>query len=348
MESFLTTSQRDRLSLLQRKVVDKSKYVRVTVLLLLDKGRSVTAIADDLGIDQSTVYRYKQVYEADGLDIYLETNYKGKWGLLSCIEISILRKELERMLYTESKQVREYIRTTFGVDYGESGVKNLLHRIGYSYKLTTEVPCEAQKDKQEQFLNHTLPALLDEVEKGKAVIYYIDGVHPTHNSRSTYAWIEKGEEREQPTVSGRDRININGALNPFEVTDIEIVESDSVNAQSTQQLYSKLLMKHPEKKIIVISDNARYYKNAVLTQWISGNQRLEQIFLPAYSPNLNLIERLWKFMRRKVINTGFYRTKKEFRYALIHFFEQIHLYKEDLESLLTLKFNVISSQTLLA
>lgn len=348
MESFLTKSHRDHLSMLQRKVIDKPKYVRVTVLLLLDKGRSVSVIADDLGIDESTVYRYKQVYDADGLDVYLETNYKGRCGLLSCVEISVLRKELELKLYTESKQIREYIRITFGIEYSESGVKNLLHRIGYSYKLTTEVPCEAQKDKQEQFLNQTLPTLLDEVEKGEAVIYYIDGVHPTHNSRSTYAWIERGRKKEQPTVSGRDRVNINGALNPFEVTDIEIVESDSVNAQSTQQLYSKLLTKHPEKKVIVISDNARYYKNAVLAQWISGNQRLEQIFLPAYSPNLNLIERLWKFMRKKVINTGFFRTKKEFRIALIYFFEQIHLYKKELESLLTLKFNVINSQSLVA
>ena len=45
-----------------------------------------------------------------------------------------------------------------------------------------------------------------------AVVYYADGVHPTHNSRSTYAWIEKGEKLEQPTVSGRDRVNINGFL----------------------------------------------------------------------------------------------------------------------------------------
>lgn len=346
MEKFLSLSERDLLSKLQRSVSEKLKYIRITVLLLLDKGRSATEIAEDLGIDGSTVYRYKQAYDADGLDIYLETNYKGRWGLLSCIELSRLRAELERTLYTESKQIIEYIRTHFKVRYSASGVRDLLHRIGYSYKLTTEVPCEAKAEMQEQFLQETLPALLDEEEKGETIIYYIDGVHPTHNSRSTFAWVEKGKEREQPTVSGRDRVNINGALNALDVTDIEIVESSSVNAQSTQELYAKLLAKHPDKKIKVISDNARYYKNAALKDWLSANERLEQVFLPAYSPNLNLIERLWKFMRKKIINTGFFRTKNEFKKALLNFFEQTHIYKKELMSLLTLNFKVINSQTI--
>lgn len=346
MERILSPSERDLLIKLQRNVSDKLKYIRITVLLLLDKGRSATEIAEDLGIDDSTVYRYKQAYEADGLDIYLKTNYKGRWGMLSCIELSQLKSELERTLYTDCKRIIEYIRSHFQVTYSTSGVKDLLHRIGYSYKLTTEVPCEAQAEKQEQFLQETLPMLIEDGAKGDTVIYYIDGVHPTHNSRSTYAWIEKGKEREQPTVSGRDRVNINGALNAFDVTDIVVVESNSVNAQSTQDLYSKLLAKHPNKKIKVISDNARYYKNAALKDWLSDNERLEQIFLPAYSPNLNLIERLWKFMRKKVINTGFFRTKDEFKKALLAFFDQIHIYKNDLLSLLTMRFKVINSQSI--
>jgi len=348
MESFLNNTEREFLRKLQRKVKDKLKYIRITVLLLLDKGRTVAEIAEDLGIDDSSIYRYKHAYDSDGLDVYLETDYKGKWGLLSCLELSRLIKELCITLYTDSKQIIEYIRVNFNVSYSASGVKKLLHRIGYSYKLTTEVPCEANVEKQEHFLQEIFPKLVEEAKKGETVVYFMDGVHPTHNSRSTHAWIATGEEREQPTVSGRDRVNVNGALNAFNVTDIEIVESQSVNAQSTKELYTKLLIKHPDKKIKIISDNAKYYKNADLREWLSENPRMEQVFLPAYSPNLNLIERLWKFMRKKVINTGFYRTKEEFRRALLDFFEQIEIYKKELESLLTLKFKVINSQTKVA
>jgi transposase len=71
-----------------------------------------------------------------------------------------------------------------------------------------------------------------------------------------------------------------------------------------------------------------------------GQTKIQQIFLPPYSPNLNIIERLWKFMRKKVINTKFYRTKKEFEDAITQFFENIQDYKSELESLMTLNFHV--------
>ena len=180
----------------------------------------------------------------------------------------------------------------------------------------------------------------------KAVVYYADGVHPTHNSRSTYAWIEKGEQLPQPTVGGRDRVNINGLLNAHDVTDVIAHDCESVNAQSTRELYGEALARHPEAPCIyIISDNARYYHNKELKEWAEGT-RIRQIFLPPYSPNLNLIERLWKFLRKKVINTGIYRSKEEFRRAVRSFFENIADFREELESLLTLNFRLTNSQTI--
>jgi transposase len=194
----------------------------------------------------------------------------------------------------------------------------------------------------------------------KSVVYYADGVHPTHNSRSTYAWIlvlstkyevEKGAELEQPTVSGRDRVNINGLVN---AKDVIALDCERINAQATKELYQLALEKHPEaEKIYIISDNARYYKNKELTQWINGT-RIIQIFLPPYSPNLNLIERLWRFLRKKVINTEFYRTKELFRKAINDFFKNtcaeqrrsIAKYRSELETLLTLNFRLTNSKSI--
>ena len=106
------------------------------------------------------------------------------------------------------------------------------------------------------------------------------------------------------------------------------------------------MAKHPNASCIyIISDNAKYYHNRELKEW-AENSRIKQIFLPPYSPNLNLIERLWKFLRKKVINTGFYRNKAEFRLAIKKFFAKIGDYREELESLLTLKFRLVNSQTI--
>lgn len=344
MSVKLTIEERELLKRIQRGAAERDVYIKATVLLMFDKGYTAEKIGEALGISVSTCYKYVVDYKAKGLKEYIISYHKGKDCYLTEAQSSILKLELDEKLYTNSKEIIAYIWVHFGVVYSTSGVIDLLHRLGYSYKQTTQVPCEADEEAQEKFIEETLPALLSEAEQGGAVVYYTDGVHPTHNTRSTYVWTKKGAPREQPSVSGRDRLNINGALNALDVTDIETIESGTVNAQSTIELYQKLLKKHTEvPQIYVISDNAKYYRNKELQEWLADNTRIKQVFLPPYSPNLNLIERVWKFMRKKVINTSFFRTKIEFKQALVNFFKHFHEYKQELVTLLTLNFRVCKS-----
>ena len=224
---------------------------------MLGMGNSPSFVASCLGIDVSTVYRYRSAYLHGGADELLENRHKGYWGLLDSRQLSALRKELREHIYTDAKSVAEWIKSTFGVEYTPQGVVDLLNRIGFTYKKTSEVPCEADASKQAAFVGE-----LSEILSGMpedAVVYYADGVHPTHNSRSTYAWIEKGEKLEQPTVSGRDRVNINGLLNAHDVTDVIAHDCESVNAESTKEVYQAALDRHPEAPFIyIISDNALF------------------------------------------------------------------------------------------
>ena len=344
MKYQLPSIEVEELQKSQRQTSDKSVYIKVTSVLMLHQGFLPEDVSRFLGISISSVYRYIKSYATVGLSDFLATNYDGYWGNLSSVEISLLRTELKRTIYTDAKAVGVWIKNRFGVSYTPAGVVDLLNRIGFTYKKTKEIPCERNLEEQKSFVSK-----LSEIFKNQdkdTIVYYADGVHPTHNSRSTYAWIEKGEEFEQPTVSGRDRVNINGLVNAKDVTDVQTIESERINAQSTKELYQLALEKHPNaKKIIVISDNARYYKNKELSDWLKGTI-ITQFFLPAYSPNLNLIERLWRFLRKKVINTEFYRTKELFREAIKKFFENIKEYKSELETLLTLNFRLANSQSI--
>lgn len=341
----LTDTQRDELQIFQRNVEKRSEYVKVTTILLLDKGLSIVNISDYLGIDSSTIYRYINSYISDGLVSYLKTDYQGYWGRLSSHQISQLRKEINTNLYLDSKEVVSWILTRWGITYTHQGVVDLLNRIGFTYKQTTCIPCEADSEKQETFLLQ-LDTLLEQTIDNESVVYFADGVHPTHNTRSTHGWIEKGTQRLQPTLSGRDRVNINAVINAKDPIEVIIEECKTVNAQTTKALYQKIIEANPDKKnIYIISDNARYYRNKELMAWIE-NTPVKPIFLPPYSPNLNLIERLWKFMRKKIINTKFYRTKEEFRQAILKFFKNINQYKDELSSLMTLNFHVFYSQTI--
>jgi DDE superfamily endonuclease len=126
------------------------------------------------------------------------------------------------------------------------------------------VPCQADAQAQADFLDGL--AVLDaHVERGEAVLYYADAAHPTHNKRCTRAWCEVGQERPLLTVSGRERVNLNAALNAHEPTQVWLGETTCVNAQSARRLYEQLLAAHPDKaRIYVVCDNARYYKNKEL------------------------------------------------------------------------------------
>ena len=342
MDVGLSDTERQLLRQAQRACRGKAGYVPVTVLLLLDRGRAVAAIAEDLGLDEATVYRYAQTYRLQGLAGYLKAEQPGYWGLLTSAQLAGLAQELGQTLYTDCRAVADWLAATHGVRYSVSGLTDLLHRLGFSYKLTTAVPCQADAAKQTAFVADTLAPLLAAAEAGQAVVYFADAAHPTHNTRATHVWTETGKERPLLTVSGRERVNLNAALNAHCPTQVHLDETDCVNAPSTQRLYEKLLAAHPDGPVYVVCDNARYYKNKALNAWLV-NQRLVQVFLPPYSPNLNLIERLWKFLRQKIINTAFYRTKGQFKTAVLDFFDRLPEFGPELASRLTLKFHILDS-----
>ena len=131
MELQLSTSEMEVLRKLQRNLAGSSDYARVTCILMLGMGNPPSFVASCLGIDASTVYRYRSAYLHGGTDELLENRYKGYWGLLDSRQLSALRKELREHVYTDAKSVAEWIKSTFGVEYSPQGVVDLLNRIGF-------------------------------------------------------------------------------------------------------------------------------------------------------------------------------------------------------------------------
>lgn len=344
MQVVLTDAARTRLRQLQKQRRDGEGYVKVTAVLMLDVGWGAGQVAQALGLDEATVYRYAQAFARLGLEKYVAHEQPGYWGLLTSAQLAGLCRQVRHTLYTDCRAIQAWLQQTYGVAYSVSGLTDLLHRLGFRYKLTTPVPCEADATVQAAFVTERLQPLLAQAAAGEAVVYFADAAHPTHNTRCTRAWTEKGTARPLPTVSGRARVNLNAALNAQCPTQVHVQESAWVNAQSTRQLYERLVAAHPGgKPIYVVCDNARYYKNKELTAWLA-DQPVVQVFLPPYSPNLNLIERFWKFLRQKIINAAFYRTKEQFRQAVLGFFNRLEEFGQELASLCALNFHLLDSQ----
>lgn len=324
----------------KRPGLSRRRYRKVTVLIMLTQGHDVKVIEAALGIDDNTIYRYVRGYLKVELDTYLSDNYVPFSGRLTKTQEQELSDHLDEYLYPDAKSICAYIKEQYCIDYTVAGATDLLKRLGFVYKKSKSVPSKADGEAQRAFLEETLPDLLEDVESGEAVVYYADGCHPTHNTKASRGWIRKGQEFEINCNSGRKRVNINAAINGMKPEHLVYDITDSVNAQSTQRLCRQLLRKHPAKTIYFICDNARYNRNKMLTEW-AKEQRIEFVYLPTYSPNLNLIERLWHFMRVKILNSTYYEKHDQFKSAILSFLGDIKQYKSELRSLLTMNYRTV-------
>lgn len=347
VDLHLTQEEYEFLVIAQKKEKVSRRYKKITVLLMTYQGHSIESIQAALGIDDNTVRRYVKNYEEKGFKRFVKDNYLKYEGKLNKDQIKELENHLRAYLYVDAKEICNYVLEEYDIYYSVSGMTKLLNRIGFVYKQTKSVPSKAEDESQIAFLKETLPGLLDEAKERKAVIYYADGCHPTHNTKTGKGWIKKGEEFAIDCNSGRSRININAAINALKPEQLVYDITDSVNAQSTKRLCQKLLKRHRKKLIYLVCDNARYYKNKELQSWLV-NRRIKLIYLPAYSPNLNLIERLWRLMRKEVIHSIYYDTYEKFKHAIINFLNNSGIYKTQLRSLMTMNFQTVGGNSFYA
>lgn len=319
---------------------DKKEFVKCSVLIMLDKGCTYDLISLSHGVSLKTIHRYKVIVVEKGLTGLLEFNYSGRKSNISQEQVTIIEKELDSHLYASCEEIKVLIESKFGFKFSRSGIRDFLHRIGYVYKKSKIMPGKADSEKQKEFVEE-IENIISSKTASEA-LFYLDGCHPTHKTRPCYGWIKKGQEYQVPTNTGRKRVNINGAINAEKPTEIYTDFTESVNAQSTIRLLEQISKKNRKKdKIYVVSDNARYYHCKLLKEWLSNHPKFIWKWLPPYSPNLNIIERLWGLMQRKILNGYYYDTFAEFKLAIIEFYKNIKEYRVDLKSLMTLKFQIV-------
>lgn len=141
-----------------------------------------------------------------------------------------------------------------------------------------------------------------------------------------------------PTPSGRKRFNVLGAVDALTKEIIMVVNETTVTAETVCELLSKLDAQVSEGPLTVVLDNARYQKCALVQDYAAA-LGIELLYLPSFSPHLNLIERLWRFVRKECLYSHYYATFAEFRAALETCLTSLHRERRlELETLLAWKF----------
>nr|MBX2859121.1 IS630 family transposase [Cellvibrionaceae bacterium] len=305
IENFtLTTEQVSALRVAHRAEQNRHAAYKINAVILLGTGWKLKDVKAALLLDDETLRSYVEKYKADGIEGLVSVHFQGRACLLTEEQQEALCLELEHTIFLTAQSVIEYVKITFNVKYSLNGMRALLHRLGYEYKKPKLVPGSPDREKQEQFVTY-FEQFMEEKPRNDEVLF-VDAVHPEHNTMAAYGWIKKGQIRKLQTNSGRQRLNLHGAIN-IETLEMTVVESSTVDTDSTIELLETLNQKYPgADRLHIILDNARYHYSHRVKDYLKDNQRINLVFLPSYSPELNLIERVWRYFKKHVLYNKYY------------------------------------------
>jgi transposase len=323
-----------------RRALNVREAYRINAVILLGSGWKAADVADALLIDPDTVRTYFKRYKKGGLEDLLRMNHVGSEALLDGGQLLVLDAHLQEHLHLTAESVARWVKERWDVCYAPSGMAAVLRRLGYVYKKPKLVPGKADASAQEDFLKEyeNLKQNSDEDD----LIMFMDATHPQHNPVIGYGWIKRGKEHPIKSNTGRRRLNINGAID-IQSMSAEFRFDDTIDGTSTIALFEQIEYAHPHaKRITIICDNARYYRSKAVAAYLE-NSRIDLLFLPSYSPNLNLIERFWKYFKRQVLYNRYYEAFDEYKEACLKFFRELDSHTGNLRSLLTEKFEIIGN-----
>ena len=334
----LTETELSRLTEMYKKEKNKTKANRINIILLLHKGYTGIEISNILNLDQDTITKWKSCYKnRTDEESWLDDAYQPYSGKLSFYFISLLRRYTDTFMVSNKKELMSFVEKSFSASYTPSGFNKLLHRIGLSYQTIHKLPGKCPVERQEAWIQ-SFEEKVQKMDFSSEVILFMDSVHPTHNSAYTKIWSKIGVPRWISSNTGRERLNISGAYNPIE-PELVMIEGPTVNGELTIELFKKCLEKYSDKQTITIYlDNASYHKCKSVKNFIAGQDKIKLSFLPPYSPNLNLIERLWKFANEKVVNLKYYPEFSQFREKFLEFYNNLELYAKELKDRITFNF----------
>lgn len=313
MKNFSLTQEQQIMLRLEHKRAKKHSAklaYRINAVLLLGTGWTLEQVSNALLLDVETLRSYVEKFEEGGVKKLLEKNHYARQRLLNNEQQIKLISHLESNLYRTTYEVALYVKREFKIIYSRSGMTKLLHELGFRYKKPKLIPSGLNFQAQEDFLEH-LEHFMRTKDDTDVVVFY-DSSHPQYESETDYGWIKKGEDILLPNHGKRGHVNISGAVD-IERGDVIVDFPEKVNADSTVKTLNKIQSYYPEANTInIILDNAASHRSALVKSRIK-NSKINLVFLPSYSPNLNLMERVWGLLRRKVLTNSFYSTYSDFK-----------------------------------
>ena len=308
---------------------------KMEVLWCKSLGKSHQEIAEIAGVHPNTVTTHLQEYQAGGLEAVRRLNFYQPQSQLAGHQTT-LKEYFEQHPCATLKAAAAKIEELTGLHRSLPQVENFLKQMGIQCRKVGCIPAKANPAQQLEFLSQQLQPRLDEAHAGRRAVFFVDAAHFVLAPFLGFLWCFARVFIQAPT--GRQRFNVLAAFNAVTHELVMVTNDSYITATSVCALLSQLADLNLTVPITLVLDNARYQRCA-LVQELAATLQIELLFLPAYSPHLNLIERLWKFVKKEALYSQYYEEFTSFKAAITEVLtETSGKHKQALTSLLTLNF----------
>lgn len=313
---------------------------RMLALRLRYRGYQNQQIADILEVSRNTVGNYLRLYEESGLVGLRTLNYCGPTSQLDQHQAKV-EASFRQMPPRSVREAAKRIKHLTGVKRSANRVRAFLHRIGMRVRATGQIPAKADPQKQQHFHDTILQPLLQKCQQQQCHVLFLDSAHFVLAAFVAMVWCF--ERIFIKTAPGRFRLNVIGVIHATTKEFTALYNTTYINSSTVIELLERLAKKYTTKPIYIILDNARYQHCQIVLQ-TAQKLGIHLVFLPPYSPNLNLIERLWKFVKAEVCAANHFPNAEAFQQAIIGFLNQLDRksMKKQLKTRLSLKFQLFS------
>lgn len=313
---------------------------RMETLYLKALGYSHQEIGRIVGIGQGALRRYLRMYQAGGIEGLKELNFYRPESELN-EHREQLKAEFEARPAKSINEAVQRIEKLTGIRRSPTQVRKFLKDLGVKRLKVGQIPAKADPEKQKTFLEEDLEPRLEEARQGKRHMFFVDAAHFVMQPFLGFLWCFVRQFIQAP--SGRKRFNVLGALHATTLQVVTFTNDSYINALSVAELMREIAVKFADLPITLVMDNARYQRCHFIMD-LASELGIELLFLPPYSPNLNLIERLWKFVKKKCLYSEYYETFTDFQQAIVDCIAETDgEYKPELASLLTLNFQTFEN-----
>jgi transposase len=318
---------------------DPKAQKKMEVLYLKSQGVEHQEICRLCRISKTTLTTYLKQYQEGGIERLKEFGYVGSSSELDehATTLEAYFKEHPPRTTAEAQQV---IKEQTGIERSPTQIQAFMKRLGMKCRKVGYVPGRAanpdKQAEQEAFKTQQLEPRLEEAKAGSRVVLFMDAAHFVHGAYLAVVWCFTRLFIASP--SGRQRFNVLGAVDAVTKRIFTVTNETYINAESVCLLLTQIAACYVGIPITIVLDNARYQKcEAVLRH--AAALGIELLYLPSYSPHLNLIERLWRFVRKECLYSKYYPKFDGFKQAIADCLQSASTkHRAELETLLSWNF----------